>query len=691
MSFWPLKHCLHISIIFFLLSLSAPLMGQSTLEEIQEFENSIDTLQGEERYRAYLRLAQSYAQVDLDQCVVYLEKSIDLAKDLGRRDLEARSLNGMGISRYISGDLEGALEYYQKSLNINAASNDSSGLALNYSNLSNIYLELGDYNQAIDFYYKGLNLARKQGDSLTMGDIYNNLANLYNSLNENKKSIQYLRNSMAIFRAIDKEDVLTTYNNLGIAYDKANKPDSALYFYKACIEASYKFNQKPSRYLAIANIVTTYRDIDDLDSARYFMNIALNDPNLKDYDRSILKVGITELRLLYDEGDYQTGVEKSRSLMALAKKSGRMKEVVDISMIVQNFYRGLGNTDSAYYYLVTYVETKDSLRTDANIEELAKMEERYKYQVETERIENNYKLELAKEALARKWAYGVGAVLLALVFALLHNLRIRRKRNLVLRTKNAQIEAQKLEIELQGSELIEQKHRLESLNAFKDRIMAVMAHDLKSPLNSLQGLLDYSQVEEESDPKMIKSLLGKLSTQLVILRQSVENLLHWARLQIGATGSFDTTNTISIGQAFNEVHSLFNNLMKDKGISIEENLEEAQTIINSDPEVLRIVLRNLMSNALKFSPQSGTVYLKGHREEGYYYMEVQDEGPGIDPKKMEALFKDIVDPSVGTAAEKGTGLGLHLSGEFLRSSGGSIGVKHNEAKGAIFWVQLPIS
>jgi len=691
MSFLPIKHCLHISIIFFLLSLSAPLMGQSTLEEIQKFEQGLDTLQGEARYSALMYLAQSYAQVDLNQCKAYLEKSIILAKELGRSDFEARSLNGLGISEYIAGDLEGALRYYRRSLNINAASGDSAGLAINYSNLSNIFLELGEYNQAIDFFYKGLNLARQQNDSGTIGDIYNNLANLYNTLGETQKSIQYLRQSMAIFKSIHEEDVLTTYNNLGIAYDKTSKLDSALYFYKACIEASYKFDQKPSRYLAIANIVSTYSVLNDLDSARYFINIALRDSNLTNYDRSVLRIGITELRLLFEEQEYQVGIDKSKDLMQLASISGRMKEVADISIILNNLYNAQGQTDSAYHYLVKYVEINDSLRSESNFEELAKMEERYKFQIETERIENNYQIELAKEALARKWAYGVGAVLLALVFALLHNLRIRKKRNQVLRAKNAQIEAQKLEIELQGSELKEQKLNLESLNAFKDRIMAVMAHDLKSPLNSLQGLLDYSQVEEESDPQMIKSLLGKLSTQLVILRQSVENLLPWARLQIGATGSFDITNSISIGQAFNEVNSLFKNLMKDKGIAIEENLKEAETIINTDPEVLRIVLRNLISNALKFSPQFGTVYLRGHREEGYYYMEIQDEGPGIDPKKMEALFKDIVDPSLGTAAEKGTGLGLHLSGEFLRSSGGSIGVKHSEAKGAIFWVQLPIS
>lgn len=683
------KLAIYILLCNFLFTPSA--LAQVSLGELESFENGLDTLDGEERYRAMMYLAQSYAQVDPERSREFLSEAKVLATKLGRSDFEARTLNGMGILEYIEGDLPAALDYYRASLNINSASNDSSGLAVNYSNLSNIHMELGDYQQAVDFFYRGLNLARAMGDSVTMGDIYNNLANFYNSLGDYDKFVAYLRKSLQIFKALDKEDVLTTYNNLGIAYEKTGRPDSALYFYKSCIEASQKYQQKPALFMAIANLTGMYRKRNELDSARHFLNIALKDSALKSFKRGLLRIGINEVSLLIKEGERQEALEKALYYMEIAQKDRRAKEQLSLALILQEEYYQQADYKKAIDYLRLYSNLKDSLHSESNYEELAKMEERYNFQIEKERLESDYKIELAQEASARKWAYGVGAALLALVLALLRNIQIRRKRNQILRKKNAQIEAQKLEIELQGSELSEQKQRLELLNAFKDRIMAVMAHDLKSPLNTLQGLLDFGQTDNYDDPSLIKEFLGKISSELVILRQSVENLLHWARLQIGQSAAATDKSKVAIGETLLEVEALFGKLIKEKNINLINELQQGQSKPNLDPEVLRIVMRNLISNALKFSPVGAEVTVRGQPEEGYYYLEVEDQGPGINPEKSKHLFKDIVSPEVGSAKEKGTGLGLHLSGEFLRSAGGLIGVDEKLQSGALFWVKLPMS
>ncbi|WP_421752987.1 tetratricopeptide repeat protein [Croceimicrobium sp.] len=659
------------------------------LPELHKMEQRLDSLKGEERFSFLMELAQAYAQVDVPQSRGFLQEAVVLSKNLNRHDFTARALNGMGITYFIQGDLNSALDYYQQSLGINEFNNDSSGLAVNYSNLSNIYVELGEFNKATNYFYKGLQLARLQGDSATMADINNNLARLYSNLGDQEKAVSHLRSSLELYRKIGEEDVLTDYNNLGISYEKMGQPDSALYFYKACIKLADQAHQKPSRFYALSNMVSYFLKIDAIDSARFYLDQALNDPQLKEYDNFYLTFGIRDVRVLAREGKVDEALDKGLFFMEMARNYSRLQDMVDLASSLHQLYALKGDYKTAYSYLLEHSMFNDSLLSQSNIAELAKLEERYQYQIERERIESNHQAEIRDQELKRFWVYWFLGGLGILTVAFAWNAYTRRARNIVLREKNQRIEKQHREIQEQEAELRDQKQSLEMLNAFKDRILAVMAHDLKSPLNSLQGLIDLSNMEEGQDPQIIIGFMRKLSSEVVILRQSIENLLHWARLQIGIAEN-NKKERIAVATALTQVIDLFTGLAKNKNIEIVQDLKEGDLQLKADAEIVRIVLRNFISNALKFNPEGSSIFITGERKEQCYCFRVRDQGPGLRDSQREEMFSEMMNPSVGTAKEMGTGLGLFLCSEFVRANGGKIGVESEAGEGSTFWFSLPI-
>lgn len=676
-------------ILLFNIGLGAKLKAQEIPEALVQMEAALDTLNGEARYSHLMTLARSFAEVDIPKSRTFITEASNLAQKINRPDFHARALNGMGITYFIQGNLDSALLFYEQSLEVNLANNDSTGLAINYSNLSNIRVELGDFNQAISYFFKGLELARIKGDSATMGDIRNNLGRLYKQLKMYDESIAQMRMAIDIYKKIGENDFIAYYNNLGITYDNQGNYDSALYFYRACIKSANEVHQKPGLFLACTNIAQTFGSLGVLDSARYYVNLALNDSDLAKFPKYAQMVRISHARVLLDEKRYQACVDACRELLKEVLPEGRTKELLGVYKMIQDAYASLGQYQEAYDYLARYTILQDSLNNEDVVSQLARLQERYEYQIEKERLEADHQVELKEERTARLRTYFTIALLGLVILALIVVLAIRRKRNLVLRAKNQEIEKQNLEIQEQGEELRVQKQNLEALNSFKDRVLAVMAHDLKSPLNSLQGLLDLSVMDDVGDPSIIKEMMAKLAAQLVVVRQSVENLLNWARLQLGATGT-GNTQEIQLNEAIVEVLGLYKGMVANKSLQVQVEIEDHESKLKADPEIIRIVLRNLISNALKFSPAKGEVQIKGQAQDGHYRLSVKDQGPGLKPEQKAEMFAEMMESTLGTGKEKGSGLGLYLSSSFIRAAGGKIGVISEEGKGAEFWFSLPV-
>ncbi|WP_316749900.1 HAMP domain-containing sensor histidine kinase [Pedobacter gandavensis] len=248
------------------------------------------------------------------------------------------------------------------------------------------------------------------------------------------------------------------------------------------------------------------------------------------------------------------------------------------------------------------------------------------------------------------------------------------------------VEQRNREIEAQKDEILLQKAKLEHLNQEKDRLLSIVAHDVRMPLSSIQGYLEILTTIglDEEEKQVIKGQLLKIT------RDSSEmllNLLSWSKTQL--KGSQVTLKAMDVNEALQGWLRVEHAIALRKGIRLRM-LTAGQLYVMADHDMLQLVIRNLVSNALKFTPEGGEVVISTRYRDNMGLIIISDNGIGITPEKQERLFQLHASPTYGTNNEKGIGLGLLLCKEFTEKQQGNIWFETEINKGSVFYVSLKL-
>lgn len=246
---------------------------------------------------------------------------------------------------------------------------------------------------------------------------------------------------------------------------------------------------------------------------------------------------------------------------------------------------------------------------------------------------------------------------------------------------NEQIETQKNELEILNSQLLE-------ANATQDKLYSIIAHDLRNPLQFLLFSTDvlYSDYEGMQE-EMVSSYIGKVFKTVQNMSDLLENLLQWSMSQSGTLEC--RPRPINLNELVDEVTDFFYEDAEKKNIELEASIT-ANTCVYADEDMIKSVLRNLISNALKFTAKTGRVTLTTYKKDDFIIISVADTGLGIPQEKLTTLFKIGLNATTqGTCKEKGTGLGLILCKELVEKNGGEIFVKSEEGQGSCFEFSIP--
>ena len=232
--------------------------------------------------------------------------------------------------------------------------------------------------------------------------------------------------------------------------------------------------------------------------------------------------------------------------------------------------------------------------------------------------------------------------------------------------------------------------QLSESNITKDKFLSIIAHDLINPFNTILGFTDlllenYSQWNDDKRIKTIRTINDSSNNLFELLG----NLLQWSRSERGLLKY--TPEKIDLNNCIFKITSLFAQTAKVKNINIELNHSDEIYLVKSDLQLLNAILRNLISNAIKFTSAGGRVIIKTERKGSYIVISVIDNGIGIPKDKLVNLFrKDISQSTLGTNDEKGTGLGLFLVKEFVTKQGGTLNIESEVGKGSIFSFSVPL-
>lgn len=246
-----------------------------------------------------------------------------------------------------------------------------------------------------------------------------------------------------------------------------------------------------------------------------------------------------------------------------------------------------------------------------------------------------------------------------------------------------------LNLQAARNELKKANEKLKKINQEKDRFFSIIAHDLRSPLSGFAGLSELLvQQIRENNLDMIEKYASAMQQSSKITMELLMNLMTWSRAQ---TGTLEyKPETLSIPGIVNENVALLQNAADEKSITLTTQISDDATFY-ADKVMMGVVLRNSISNAIKFTNAGGSVKISAEKNASEVNFSVVDDGIGMNEEMLNSLFKiDTKVRRIGTNKEPSTGLGLLLCKEFVDMHGGQISVESEEGKGTKISVSIPV-
>jgi two-component system sensor histidine kinase/response regulator len=337
------------------------------------------------------------------------------------------------------------------------------------------------------------------------------------------------------------------------------------------------------------------------------------------------------------------------------------------------------NFASSLAYFEAHKKLNDSIFSIENNKAIASLESKAALERKQKEIEVLEK----QHAMQQMLNYLVIAGLLSLgvlVFFILRNRRKLQHAYNELESTNNKLMEVKEEVEMQAE-------MLSKSNQTKDKIFSIVSHDLRSPLNSLRSVIGMVENKEMSVEEL-RHFVPELSKRIVHATDIAEELLHWSRSQMDVI----EINPVpfDVEQVLSKKAERFSQRARDKNIHLEVKIEHPVSFAYADIDMVKTVLRNLISNAIKFCSSGSVITLNACQQGDHVKICVIDSGTGIKPEHLGKIFNQHGFTTTGTSNESGTGLGLMLCREFIEKNSGKIWVESEWGKGSSFCFTLPL-
>ncbi len=573
-------------------------------------------------------------------------------------------------------DLNSALEYFYESYAMRAKTDDSLSLANVAVNIASIEYKTGDYPAASDYFFRALKLAEGLKNDKIKAMCLSNLSHLSNKMNNYGQSLAYLEQALEIQRRLgNRLSESNVLSNFGNTYVEMKEYAKAKEYYEDAIKIKKEINDEKGIAMALGNLGIIARLENDTAKAKEYYNRARIIGNRLG-DKEVEAFLMSNLALLSSMGNHQ---ESEKLLLNSLQKSKELGNPILIMANYKNlkeYYEKIGNDKKALEYATLYQSLNDSTFRTENSNKILELQTKYETAekekqvavLTSEKLEKDIKLQNARQI--RLLLIG-GMAFLIILAALIYSRYLIKKRS--------------------QAQLALMNNQLKELNSTKDKLFSIVSHDLK---NSVSAFTNITQVLNNSFEKMnqkdIKYYLDELSGSAGSMKQLFGNLLNWAKSQ---------QNMIKVEPVNIRVLNLIEDSLEpvwpkinSKKIAVRIECNEHLELMN-DFDILNTVLRNLITNAVKFSPAEGEVVVSAWKNESDMHIKVADKGIGMEPEQIELLknpYNHILSKP-DTEGEKGAGLGLSLCRELLTKISGTMHIMSVKNEGSQFEIIVPLS
>ena len=628
----------------------------------------------------YFAIGQNIRSQSLDSLEIKLNsRQISVSEKIETLNLLSRDLSFISSAK--------ALAMAKEALELSSKTNNLSGQAYAYRNLSSVYYDSESYLQGMEYLNRALDIFRKINDKEGIANCYISLGHLYRQLQDRKQEINYHKKSFEIFSELKiKERIGVTSHNLGESYyynNEFNKSRKLTVYAIGINKSINNLSVLSSCYKVIGLVEFAEKNYDEAE--KHFLNVIEISSELGENSQKIATIeSLLQLAEIYQlNGNTAAHLEYLKKAAAFSHDNSLPNHLKNTYTQLILYFSKNNNQLEVQNYVLEYNTVLDSIDT----RQIKNRSDLIKSVIQVHELENQ-KASLEERNLQKVAELrSRNLIIILVVFFALFLIWIffqQKRANGKLETANQLLHRQQLIIE-------SQRLHLEELNKTKDKFFSIVAHDLKSPLNNLKSFSGILVDDIDSISKEEISFLSKqLQTSVDNTIKLADNLITWARVQMK---DFKTNiEKLNLAEVVLSSRDVYDEVARNKGIQIRTDFAENLSFLG-DRYQITFVLRNLINNAIKFSHPGGFVTIEACYVPGNeLQISVSDTGMGIAEDVKKSIFSiDKKQSIVGTAGEKGTGLGLMLSYEFVQLNNGSIDVQSESGEGTTFRIRLKTS
>ena len=586
--------------------------------------------------------------------------ALKLTEESGINKYKSRVLSFIGVVYRNIGDLEKALLYYYKSLNVSKQLKDSVQLGYSYENLSDYYYKKASYSVALENALTAFEIFSKINDERGQAYSLNNLGEIYLKQKNYDKAISYfLRAAELREKNNDMRGYAKSLIGLAEVYTELGKIKEAEEKYNESLAISRKIHYRKGIGSVLAGLSKIYFKQGMLENA-----LAMADSSLK-IDKVIMnrygeiknynRKGLIyfQMNRFADARRYFMIAEK------YAKESGHLDQQMESYKNLAELFAKKSAYKFSYEYYKRYMALKDSIYSQESMGKIADLQTTFA--IAKKELENSIlKKDIEYQKTFGRLLFVISIITILIIILVVSRFRSQRKANKL----------------------------LTELNSSKDKFFSIIAHDLKNPFMGLLGYTDllYKDYESLSD-KDIREAVKSLYNMSRNLFDLLEGLLEWSRAQ---TGRMEYNPSLfKLNEESSSAVKLFEGNASEKGISLFNSVDGG-LLVFADRNMANTILRNLIANGIKFSNPGGWVKITAEEGESEVTVCVEDSGIGMSREELNSLFRiDIHHTTLGTKNEAGTGVGLILCRELIKINHGRIWAESEPGKGSKFKFTLP--
>jgi len=615
----------------------------------------------------YIQLSKDNYGTHLDSAEIYANEAIKHAQLINFNKGLGYGYSNLGIINEYKGDYTKSILYYEKSKEVFTKGNITKGIALSNQNLGVGYFYLTEYEKSLTYYFNSLKSFKKLNYGKGIASVNNNIGAVYEARKDFEKALSYYQKAHNLKVELNI-DASSSLGNIANIYCEQHKFTKGLDYYLKAEKEKIKFKSSIGLANLYSNISGCYVELNDYNKAENYIVKAIKIDtarnNMHGYAYDLEVYGDIE----NSKNNIGLALEKYNKSYQIASKNNYLSLKINSTKKLSDLYVKLGNYKKALSFHQELLELKNRVLFEENKEAIANLEVVYKTEEKAKEIEllnskntllvkdNELKHVVIERNKVIRIGFMVGFSLLIFILFLLYNqFKIKSKTNAVLEQKNTE---------------------LNELNATKDKLFSIVAHDLKNPVFAFKNMTESMSKGFDKIPKeMMLGLVSQLRDSSIQLFDLLTNLLSWSNSQ--GNNITVTKTPFYPKQQVDEIISLYQISSSEKLITINNKLRKDFELL-TDKEIVHTALRNIVMNAIKFTPKNGVITIYKRLNS----IVIEDNGIGMSEEESNMLFDITQDVKlIGNSSEKGTGLGLILCKELLQKANVTIHIESKINKG----------